>query len=290
MMDQTKVYGLALSLIVLVGALMGNARSGSSDDVVYVSHPESTTVLATAKDTIQQQAPVVEPLAPEPPKIGAASAIVKYLTTNESVFTLNPYQQWPVASLTKLMTAVIAREEIGPDEKVTVSAAAVETEGGAGSLVAGRAYSREDLLRALLKVSSNDAGVALAEHIGPERFIRLMNERAVAIGMYNTRFFDPTGLSALNQSMVSDLEKLVMHISNRHPAILALTTEKEGGNIHPFVDRSNFLGGKTGFIDEASGNLISLFNHSGRPMLIIVLGSEDRAADTQALYSTYTQW
>ena len=145
-----------------------------------------------------------------------------------------------------------------------------------------------ELLRALLKVSSNDAGVAFAEHLGRENFIRLMNERAISIGMYNTRYFDTTGLSALNQSMASDLEKLVIYIFNNHPDIFSITREPEG-NIHPFAKTPDFIGGKTGFIDEASGNLVSLFNYQGRPFLIIVLGSEDRAADTQALYNVYKE-
>ena len=114
-----------------------------------------------------------------------------------------------------------------------------------------------------------------------------MNLKASELQMRSTRFFDPSGLSPLNQSTLENLEKLISYIYNRHPKIFSITSEKEG-NIHPFSNQENFIGGKTGFIDEANGNLISLFNYQGRPLLIIVLGSEDRYLDTLALYNRFT--
>ncbi len=279
-------------LIVLISVLIGNARRGSTDEIVYNdSRPiEQTSVTASVSDTIAVTSALVAPAAPaapEPPKLTAASALVKYMNTNDTLFSLNPNQQWPVASLTKLMTAVVAVENINPKASIKVSERAVATEGNSGNLVAGASYTLDQLLHALLKVSSNDAGEALAESIGRAQFIQLMNEKAVSVGMYNTRYFDPTGLSALNQSMASDLEKLVLFIFNQHPEIFAITREPLG-NIHPFAKQENFIGGKTGFIDEASGNLISLFQYQGRPLLIVVLGSEDRAKDTQTLYDHFT--
>lgn len=293
MIDRNKLYSLVLSLVVLFSALAGNARRGSSDEVVYTATLEATTVTASAKDTIIPEAPRAVVVQRPAPKISAASALVKRINSTDEFFISHPNQQWPVASLTKLMTAVVALEKINATSSVKVSSEAIATEGGAGNLIAGKFYSRRELLGALLKVSSNDAGVALAEYVGTEEFVQLMNQRAISIGMYNTRYFDPTGLSALNQSMVSDLEKLVIYIFNVHPEIFAITREV-GGNIHPFVNQPNFIGGKTGFIDEASGNLISLFHSPSagqtQPLLIIVLGSEDRTKDTEALYNTYTKW
>lgn len=286
MIDRNKIYSLALTLIVLVFALAGRVPSGSSDEVVYDSRPvEATSLTASIKETITVPD---QPDALPPPSISAISALVTYINSNDALFSLNPNQQWPVASLTKLMAAVVATENISGESRIKVSVEAVATEGVAGSLEAGRSYARDELLRALLKVSSNDAAAALAEYTGTGEFVRQMNGRAISIGMYNTRYFDPHGLSALNQSMASDLRKLAVYIFNKHPDIFSITREKNG-NSHPFAGKDNFIGGKTGFIDEASGNLVSLFNYQGRPLLIIVLGSEDRAADTEILYKHFAQ-
>ncbi len=283
-MSQDKINSLIFMLVVLFSVLVGGVRRGGPDEIALESRTEKTALTAAASNAITET--VAPPVAP--PAISAAAAVVKDLYNLEPIYALNPAQQWPVASITKLMTAAVAMDKMPAEERITVSQAAVATEGGAGNLIVGQSYSRDELLSVLLVVSSNDAAAALAEHHGQENFIEAMNERAVALGMYNTRFFDPTGLSPLNQSMAGDLEKLVKYIFHVRPEIFALTRQKEG-NIHPFVGRENFIGGKTGFIDEASGNLISLFNHNGRPLLIIVLGSEDRAKDTELLYNVFAQ-
>ncbi len=287
-MKNDKYYGLALTLIVLISTITGGAKHEGSEDTIFYSQSEPTSLTATAKNNFPETQTALATVALEiPPAISAVSAVVKYLDTNEAIFSVSQNQQWPIASLTKLMTAVVAVENIPADAKIKISEKAIATEGGAGNIVAGKAYTREELLKVLLKVSSNDAAAAFSEFLGREIFLELMNQKAISLGMYNTRYFDSSGLSALNQSMASDLEKLVIYIYNRHPEILAITREPEG-NIHPFAAWANFLGGKTGFIDEASGNLISLFNYRGRPLLIVVLGSEDRAKDTQVLYDYLT--
>lgn len=233
------------------------------------------------------------------PGISAASALVKELFRDEPIFDLHPNKEWPTASLAKLMTAVVALDKIPSDSKITVSQEAVATEGVAGYLVIGDSYDRDHLLQALLVYSSNDAAAALAEYYNKSLdadptneiqtpFIVEMNRKAASLGMYNTQYFDPHGLSPDNQSTVNDLEKLVHHIFNLRPEIFGWTRIQDG-NTHPFVEWENFIGGKTGFLDEANGNLITLFNDRGRLLIILVLGSEDRASDTEVLYNTYSQ-
>ena len=199
------------------------------------------------------------------------------------MFNLNSGKQWSAASLTKLLTAVVASESSGPDQMIKVSAAAIATESSAGNLVAGRSYTLEELLRALLVFSSNDAAVAMAEHFGKENFIVLLNQKAGAMGMTNTRLFDPSGLSPLNLTTAEDLMRLTRYLYDKHPNLLELTRARFEGGTHPFAGQPDFLGGKTGFIDESAGNLISLFDYQGRPIVIIVLGSKQRAEDTQIL-------
>lgn len=247
------------------------------------------------------------------PAIHSNIASMRYLDGNSDLFQLNINKRWPIASLTKLMTAVIVIKKGGLNRQITINKDAFKfkTNGAAGGFASGEIFTAEDLLKAMLVVSSNDAAVALAESISPE-FVKLMNQKAVELNMTETNFDDPTGLSFLNQSTVNDLTKLINYIYYNHPRILEITRQKEiiisemnsGAkrglvNINRFAGQSDFiggppkqgearpkiefLGGKTGYTEAADENLISFFNEKDRLVLIIVLGSKDRFGDTEKL-------
>ena len=231
-------------------------------------------------------------------KLNGHSAIVKEINESLNIFEKNHVNRWPLASLTKLMTAVVALEKIGPEKTILVSENATNSEGTTANLHTGETYLALDLIKAMLLVSSNDAAVVLAEAYGAENFVREMNEKAGELGMFQTNFFEPTGLSYLNQSTPNDLAKLVNYIYADYPEIFGISKQKEGlilnletnqakrlVNVNQFVGRSDFIGGKTGFIDESKQNLISLFNKDGKVVFIIVLGSQDRYKETEELLS-----
>jgi len=235
------------------------------------------------------------------PALNAKAAFAKDLTSDSELFSFNSYLKWPLASLTKLMTAVVAIEDIGLDKVATVTETAVVTEGIAGNLAANEEYKVSELLKAMLLVSSNDAAMVLSEFYGSDNLIKQMQSKAYFLGMDQTSFADPTGISSANQGIISDLEKLVKYILEKHPDIFQITmlpkaqvheesngTDNELLNINTYAyatPRNDFLGGKTGFTDEAGGNLISLFNHNGHTILLIVFGTEDRFGQTDALYN-----
>lgn len=236
-----------------------------------------------------------------PPAITARAALVKELKTETKLFEKDGLKRWPLASLTKLMTAVVARENFRPSQRVILSAAAVESVGSAGDFRSGEIFRAEDLINAALVISSNDAAAALSDFYGAREFLEQMKVKAAAIKMNDTVFFDPTGLSVLNQAVIADLEKLVAYIAKNHPAIFEITarpqitiTELNSGqdrrlsNNNRFAGRPEFLGGKTGYLEDADGNLISLFTDAERKkqFLIIVLGASDRFEETEKLY----QW
>ncbi|MBI2024557.1 MAG: D-alanyl-D-alanine carboxypeptidase [Candidatus Harrisonbacteria bacterium] len=279
-MRETNLNNALLVGLVVLAVLLGGIKSGTPDNEVINAKSEATSVVASVRETTQ------ESFAPAP-FVSATAYLVKDIFAVEPIWEKNTSRKWPIASITKLMTAIITLEVFDLQERVVMSREAIATEGVAGFFETGKSYTVEELLNALLKYSSNDAGEALAERYGKEKFLWAMNAKAQAIGMHDTNLNDPTGLSVLNQSTIVDLEKLVLYIFNRYPEIF-LITRQTGSNIHPFAGHVNFLGGKTGFIDEANGNLISLFNRGGRPILIIVLGSDDRAKDTQILYDSVT--
>ena len=246
--------------------------------------------------TAQSLSPTKKSDAP-PPEIKASAALVKELNSGARLFEFNTYQRWPLASLTKLMAAIVALEQIGAEKRVTISESAIATEGVAVGFSAGDVFTVWDLIKATLVVSSNDAAAALAEFFGASNFFDAMQQKAAELNMSQTSFFDSSGLSFLNQSSVGDLEKLVEYIYAERPELLLVTREKETAiteinsqitkilrNINYFAGNNDFLGGKTGFTDEAHGNLISIFQYRNRPILIIILGADDRYEETAKLY------
>lgn len=197
-----------------------------------------------------------------------------------------------IASLTKLMTALVATEQINLDEKITVE----ET-----SLVHSLVPRLQDqgkvslysLLQLLLLESSNEASEVIASHLGREKFINLMNDRAATLGLANTTFADPSGLSADNKSSLNDLLRLTEHIFTTRSFLFNLSAErdlKELGdliNFNPIEADDSFVGGKIGETIAAGQTSISLhqlsFDGQDRILVVIVLGSESREADVTYL-------
>lgn len=243
---------------------------------------EKITDGAVGITSVQSQAQLSENAAlissiPEiPANLDLQSAMVKNIGSNFYFLQLNTDYRWPMASLTKLLTAVVALENL---EKTTANL---------------------DLIKSMMIISDNQAAETLAAAYGSEKFLELMRYKASELQMDQTSIFDATGLSFLNQSTVKDLEKLANYIVKRHPQILQYSREKAviiDGQSHPninqFAGLVNFIGGKTGYTDEAHGNLLSIFEHQGQPILIIALGATDRLQrfeQTQILYQWISQF
>jgi D-alanyl-D-alanine endopeptidase (penicillin-binding protein 7) len=256
-------------------------------------HPKSKD----AKDS--QKRSLATPQAPAP-AVNATAFLVADLASGKVFAKKSADRPRPIASITKLMTAVIASETQVANDTVTVSPQAAATYGRSGRLLAGDRITVGNLLAPLLLESSNDAAVALAEHTGKTQFINYMNRKATALGMSQTRFADASGLSSQNVSSPNDLLKLTRYIHQKKPFIFDLTKRSqvstpdrssEALDIYtannPMVGRPDFLGGKNGYTDEARHTLLSLFSvpfpHGSRPVAIIVLGSDTHKQDTKNL-------
>jgi D-alanyl-D-alanine endopeptidase (penicillin-binding protein 7) len=239
-----------------------------------------------------------------PPVVAARAVLVADLETGETYVSHNPELRWPIASLTKLITAAEALREISLSTTITLGDAMIAHIGDTAltGLTVGEAYRANDLVAAMMVFSSNEAAEALASFAGRDGFIQGMNQMVNGWGLTHTYFDDPTGLSAANQSTPRDLQAAVLHLYREYPEVFALTrktsvvlAEQNSGTrvfyptINEFAGRSDFLGGKTGFTDEAGGNLISLFAYENRPIIIVVLGSDDRFGATEALRSWFTR-
>jgi D-alanyl-D-alanine carboxypeptidase len=236
------------------------------------------------------------------PAIEAKAALVFELDKDKILYQKNIDQVLPIASLTKLMTALIVLENMNLEEVVTISKQAIAAYGDQGDLVIGEEISIKNLLYALLVESSNDAAVALAEHYDSVRlnqlsFVDLMNEKAKALGLKNTHFVDPSGYEPANVSTVKEIVHLVEYSLNQPLLWQILKTpvidlSSVDGRIHhhwintdELLNRlPNIIGGKTGYTEEAQGCLVLVVEPfpSGR-LITVVLGAEERFLETERL-------
>jgi len=219
----------------------------------------------------------------------------------------NKDAQYPIASITKLVTALVASEQYEGDDIIMLTANALKERGASGAYPPGSRLLFNDALRALLIASHNEVASALAEQAGVGGFVEAMNQRAQAIGLQNTVFFNAIGVDPLvdskqiNLSTALDIYKLARYIQESFPDILSITAQNEyslsdaGGKFITTIQNTNklleweeapfqILGGKTGDTPRAKKNLVVV---SGSPcggkIFSVVLGSQDNFEDMKAL-------
>jgi D-alanyl-D-alanine carboxypeptidase len=214
--------------------------------------------------------------------------------TDKILFNKNSFMRLPIASLSKLMTAVVSLENYTLSKNIVVSQEAVLQDGEQGALELGKDMSVNDLLYIMLIESSNKAAYALSEGMDHYDFMRLMNEKARELGMDNTFFAEPTGLSAENVSTAEDLVKLAKYILKNYPEIAKISGMKEYDlpNYGMLTNTDELLGevpgivvGKTGFTLEAKGCLFLVLKNSkdNDYMIYVILGADDRFAEMKKM-------
>ena len=216
-------------------------------------------------------------------------ALVLDQDTNEVLFSKNSDAVLPIASLTKLMTALVVTEAHQPlDEMVTVTQDDVDTEKGSRSrLLVGTQLRREEMLHLALMSSENRAAHALGRHFpgGLPAFVASMNHKARELGMKDTFYVEPTGLSSRNQSSARDLATLVK-AAHEHQIIRELSTSPEfqvevGNRAVQFRNTNGLVRSpawdiglqKTGYITEAGRCLVMQAKMAGRKVIMVFLDS-----------------
>jgi D-alanyl-D-alanine carboxypeptidase (penicillin-binding protein 5/6) len=207
------------------------------------------------------------------------------------LFSKNENEILPIASLTKLITAlvVIENQENYPFKeqiKISREAALQEDVPEYGNLKAGERKTIEELLNLMLVFSSNDAAYALAEKIGVENFVNKMNEKAKEIGLESTHFSNPTGLDPenlkwnlenkdyFNYSTAKDLVFLGKYILENYPLIFEFSNQKSKIQL---LENQHLVGMKTGYTDEAGGCIFLIFsNENGDYFLNVILGAKSK--------------
>ncbi|HSC82585.1 MAG TPA: D-alanyl-D-alanine endopeptidase [Pseudomonas sp.] len=237
-------------------------------------------------------------------ELASGSALLVDLNTNQVLYSSNPDLQVPIASVTKLMTAVVTLDAKLPlDEQLPIVIKDVSEMRGVYSRVrVGSVLSRRDMLQLALMSSENRAAASLAHHYpgGVQAFVAAMNAKARALGMTHTRYVEPTGLSERNVSTATDLVKL-LKATTQYPLMGQFSTT--GERTQAFHKPNYSLGfrntnhlvykadwsiqlTKTGFTDEAGHCLVMRTRMAGKPVAFVVLdayGKYTHMADASRL-------
>jgi len=295
---------IAITAVIGVVAARQEVAVRASDDVV-----KSDTTIGRLSDIaarpLQRVLPPLPPPPPKPPvniysqpfekKLTAQSAIVLDHVTDTILFEKNAAVARPLASMTKLMSALILVERISDwHATTTISVAAVEE--GNQAVGRGEVYSVEDLFDAALIGSLNTAVNALIQTTGmsEEEFVNEMNDRAKDLGMLDTSFADATGLSSHNVGSPRDVARLTK-IALSHPRI-KIASVQEHVTITELQSRqkkavkatdwlltqsarlthAHVEGGKTGYTPDAGFNFsVQIMNDDGHEIRVVIMGAAD---------------
>ncbi|WP_238442485.1 D-alanyl-D-alanine carboxypeptidase family protein [Desulfofalx alkaliphila] len=240
-------------------------------------------------------------IAAASPKVTADAAVLMDAKTGQVYYAKNPDKQRSPASLTKVMTIILALELGDANEIVTVSKRAENISVGSQiNLRAEEKISLGDLTKAAALFSANDSTIAIAEHLGGnhDNFVKLMNQKALAIGAVNTRFVNTNGYSVPNHYSTAYDLALITRYALKNDAFAELVSTKEA-TIHwaengrkMDVRNTNRLlrsdypgidGVKTGTTARAGNCLIASATRNGQQLIAVVLHSRNRYEDAAAL-------
>ena len=239
-------------------------------------------------------------VAPDPPSVTAGSWILYDDTFGQVLAERDADARRPVASTTKIMTALVILEQNGTDEPVEITrSAALAGESEIGLVADEPPWTVEELLAALILQSANDAAVALAEHAAGsvEGFADLMNAKAAGLGLVNSNFVNPHGLDHRDHySSARDL--LTLSVAAMDNPLFARLVQTRSANLPATPDEeprvalnrnellANYpgaIGIKTGYTDRAALTLVAAAERDRRRLYAVVLGSTDHFGDAIAL-------
>lgn len=290
--------GILFSLAYYVLAPLSNARMS------YVSPlPDSLTLGKNNQVTLLDLwTPIIETFADAngQPLVGASQALLYELDTNKTMYEKNSTLRVPMASLTKIMTAIVALDDPNMPHEYTVSAADLVGEDSMG-LSVGETLSKEELLYGLMLNSGNDAAEVIAHNYpgGRHSFLKAMSNKAAALDLTNTKFSNPSGLQGDGEQYTTAQDLLIMTryaldtfpifrtiVSTYHYDIPATSHHKD----YYLTNETNLLstypgvkGVKTGYTPEAGLCLVTYYEKDGIRFIGIVLNSPNRRGDMRDL-------
>ena len=296
------IFTLLVAAFVGVTVFVGASHTFNSSKGQPTAKAAKPEVLGASIYLRGPQLPIVHPSLATPiddSLISAQSYLVVDVATSDIIAQKNPDQKQSIASLTKLLTALVVynntdlatRVTIRPEDKIDIAPIL--------NLKVGDSISIQDLFNAMLVGSNNDSALALANHTADlvgKKFIDLMNQQASALGMDSSHFSNPLGFeSSENYSTARDVLKLAQ-ATQKYAAFTSLSEKTEYEftsflGVHYATKATNKLIGKypqifaikTGYTEAAGQTMVTKATDSGHAIVIVVLGSLNRDSDTLEL-------
>ncbi len=274
---------------------------GQAHSMDSINSPQANSGQAFLLPVAETNYLPVRDLTVTEPIIEARAAALYDVNSGRFLYAQNVNKRLPIASVTKLMTAIVVMDNLGLDDVYTVSAENVNVDGLGADLYRGEQLSGKDLFKIMLIKSSNDAALTFATQAQRQGIdlVAKMNEKAQRLGMTNTHFSDPAGLDDQDAfSTAADLIKLVSYAAGYDLISKLLTTRTadvislDGRINHHLINTDQLLGqissiilGKTGHTDSALGTMVLEvgLNDGGDRIISVVLGSNDRFGETKKL-------
>ena len=299
--DKEKIYYYLLIVIPLVLLVLVNIgiflKKSDKKNVVEYKDAAKERYYRTVKqkNSVDPNWKINEGnnVSPQPQIVGTNGLIINN-QTGTVLFGLNTTEKKPIASLVKIMTALIAIEHKNLDEEIVVSENAASIGENSMGISQGETYSLRELLYGMMLNSGNDSATAIAEGVAGDvkTFVRWMNIKAMELGLSNTYFADPDGLDDSSYSTVEELAKLA-HYALEYPDFreIVKTVEQEYSysEKHKYIylyNQTNLLttypgvlGVKTGFTEEAGLCLVTFSVNEGKELIGVVFNSIDRKGD-----------
>lgn len=231
--------------------------------------------------------------------ISASAAVLMDQQTGRVLWAKNPDWQRPMASLTKIMTAILVLERDDPKELVVISREAARTPGSSMYLRSGTTYRVQDLLYGLMLLSGNDAAVALAEHNSGSLadFVAFMNKKAAQLGALHTKFSNPHGLpdeghysTAYDMALLARYALSIPEFAHLVASPQAMIFDPIDAVLHPIYNKNRLLwefdganGVKTGYTTAAGRCLAASATRQGRQVVAVILDAPRLWEDADAL-------
>ena len=293
-MMKFKIIGITLSLFLIISQLLSNcvyAQCFEDEDDNEVAILEDDEIDDVDMNNILNSI-----------RVSARNAIALDSKTKQVLFEQNADEIVPMASTTKILTALVAITHGDLDREVTISKNAASIRGSKVGYVAGEKIRLRELLYGLMYKSGNDAAIAIAEDIGGsvEGFAKIMNDYAISLGLINSHFESPHGLdSAKHYTCAYDLALLTTKAMESELFCQICGTKsitrdasnftRDYNNINKILYKIPEANGvKTGYTGQAGKCLVSSVKHEGRNIIIVVLNCSDRWNVTEKIYKYVT--
>lgn len=299
---------VALAVIVLFTAQAGrNGRLAASPPVPAgdggqpAAPPTPTTVprFYQPEPLRIDMTPATPPLKLDPPQVNARAAIVIDMQRMQALYIKDPHARLPIASTTKIATALVAIEQADLNKEITVSAQATAVEPNHMGLRTGEKLTLRELLYGLMLDSGNDAAEAIAEGVaGRDTFIKMMNDKAWSLGLENTSFTNPSGFDdPQHYSSAYDLAVLASYAMKKHAFFRELVATKRQiispTPQHGWFGPTNLnqllwtyqgaTGVKPGWTEKAGYTLVASATRGEQSVLVVVLGTNRHFTDATLL-------